>query len=159
MKKEYFKKVLNETIEGIKHTLGVKAMEYMRNDNAMHNFDVGAKITGQTREKVIFGFALKHNISIADIRNDIEKGKLPSKEIVEEKFGDAINYLILEKASILDKIENKTEDIILHSDIATVEALHDLLLDDKKFSLNHYTLKNGRNLINKLYNHIEKASN
>lgn len=106
MKKDFFKKVLDETLESTKQTLGVKAMEYVRNDNAMHNFDVGARITGQSREKVIYGFALKHHISINDIREDIEQGKMPTEEMVNEKFGDAINYLILEKASILHKIKN-----------------------------------------------------
>lgn len=159
MTKDFFKKVLNETLEGIKHTLGVKAMEYVRNDNAMHNFDTGAKMTGQTREKVIAGFALKHVVSISDMRNDIEKGNLPTKELVEEKFGDAINYLILEKASILHRIENSSKEAISHSDIATIEAMHDLLLDKHGLPLSHYTLKNGRKVINKMYNEIEKASN
>lgn len=107
MNKDFFKKVLNDTLHSTREILGVKAMEYVRNDNAMRNFDVGARITGQSREKVLYGFALKHHISINDIRNDIEAGKLPSEATVNEKFGDAINYLILEKASILDKIEQK----------------------------------------------------
>lgn len=109
MKKQFFKDVLDQTIESIKQTLGVKAMEYVRNDNAMHNFDVGARITGQTREKVLYGFALKHHISIDDIRNDLENGKLPTIDMVNEKFGDAINYLILEKASILHKINQQNK--------------------------------------------------
>ncbi len=109
MKKQFFKDVLDQTIESIKQTLGVKAMEYVRNDNAMHNFDVGARITGQTREKVLYGFALKHHISIDDIRNDLENGKLPTIDMVNEKFGDAINYLILEKASILHKINQQNQ--------------------------------------------------
>ena len=49
----------------------------------MHNFNVGSRITGQSREKVIYGFSLKHLISINDIRNDIERGILPSEEIVD----------------------------------------------------------------------------
>lgn len=105
MKKSFFKKVLNDTLESTKQVLGVKAMEYVRDDNAMHNFDTGAKMTGQCREKVLYGFALKHHISLQDIRNDIEKGVLPTKEMVDEKFGDVINYTILEKASILERIE------------------------------------------------------
>ena len=104
MKPEFLTKVLTETLDSIKQTLGVKAIEYVRNNNAMHNFDEGAKITGQTREKVLYGFALKHHISIADIRNDIEQNKLPTAETVNEKFNDAINYLILEKASVLERI-------------------------------------------------------
>lgn len=106
MKKDFFKEVLHDTLKSIQKTMGVKAMEYIRNNNAMHNFDEGAKISGQIREKVLFGFALKHHISINDMRNDIEAGKLPSEDSVNEKFGDAINYLILEKASILHRIKS-----------------------------------------------------
>ncbi|AGO48754.1 hypothetical protein Phi46:3_gp010 [Cellulophaga phage phi46:3] len=111
MKKEFFKTVLKNTIDSVQETLGVKAMEYVRNDNAMHNFDVGARITGSSREQVLYGFALKHHISIQDIRDDIEKGILPSKEKVEEKYNDAINYLILEKASVLERIENNNDTL------------------------------------------------
>ena len=109
MTKEFFKKVLNETLESISHTLGIKAMEYIRNGDAMHNFNIGSQMTGQTREKVIYGFALKHHISINDMRNDIEKGIIPTKEKVEEKYNDAINYFILEKASVLERIEKENK--------------------------------------------------
>lgn len=40
------------------------------------------------------------------------------------------------------------------SDIATVEALHDLLLDAHGYSLEHRTLKNARELTKKLYKMI-----
>lgn len=109
MTKEFFKSVLENTLKRTQEVLGVKALEYVRNENMMHNFDAGSQITGQIREKVLYGMALKHHISISDIREDIEIGKLPTKELVEEKFGDAINYLILEKASILERIANIKE--------------------------------------------------
>ena len=49
---------------------------------------------------------LKHEISIADITNDLEKGILPKISTLDEKFGDNVIYLILKMASIIDKIEN-----------------------------------------------------
>lgn len=107
MTKEFFKKVLSETLEDINQKLGIKAMEYTRNNNPMHNFESGANVLGCTREDVINFYALKHRVSIDDIRNDIAEGKLPKRETVEEKFGDLINYLILEKASILDRIKKE----------------------------------------------------
>ena len=105
MEVSFFKKVLSQTLKSIENTLGLKSEEYVRNKDAMHNFNTGAKMTGLIREKVIAGFALKHQISIIDMRNDIENGVIPTEELVNEKFGDAINYLILEKASILERIE------------------------------------------------------
>ena len=107
MSKEFFLDVLTTTLESTKQTLGIKAMEYVRNDNAMHNFEVAGRIKGESRERSLYGMSIKHTVSIDDIRDDIDKGKLPTEEILNEKFGDAINYLILEKASVLHRIKNQ----------------------------------------------------
>ena len=107
-----FDNVINEQLESCKQTLVVKGKEYRRNDNPLHNFDVGQQqsTTGETREEVIYGMARKHWISIQDIRNDIKEGKLPTKAMLDEKFGDFINYLLIEKASIVDKINIYNEE-------------------------------------------------
>ena len=47
--------------------------------------------------------------------------------------------------------------VITDFDIATVEALHDLLLDKHNYSLNHITLANARVLTNKMYKAFESA--
>lgn len=107
MTEERFDEIVNCSVESIKHTLLVKSKEYQRNNNPFHNFDEGSKRSGLIREKVLDGMLLKHEISIADMTNDLEKGILPKIETVEEKFGDNLIYLILKKASIIDKIENE----------------------------------------------------
>lgn len=106
MNQENFNTIINEQLENCSNTLTVKAVEYCRNNNPFHNFDIGVKqsTSNETREDVIWGMARKHWISIQDIRNDIKQGKLPTKEILDEKYGDFINYLLIEKASIIDKI-------------------------------------------------------
>lgn len=108
MTSKLFDKVVNKTLSQSREVLTVKAKEYRRNDNPFHNFEVGAMKTNQTREQIIRSFALKHEISIEDIVNDIAEGKLPNKAIVDEKITDAINYLIILKASILDRLANKS---------------------------------------------------
>lgn len=107
MTEKRFDHEVDNICNSIKEVLSIKAKEYRRNNNPLHNFDVGVYMSSykQSREEIIYGMALKHIISIADIRDDVKKGKLPSKELLDEKYGDAINYLILEKASIIDKIE------------------------------------------------------
>ena len=112
MTEEQFDDVINTTLEQSKETLIVKGKEYRRNNNPLHNFDVGANITGKLREEVIWGFALKHFISIQDIRNDMVQGTLPKIEVINEKYGDLINYLLIEKASIIDRIYEHEQDII-----------------------------------------------
>ena len=99
-------KYLKEITDNIQYTLGIKAKEYVRNEDRMHNFNVGSQKSGLSREKVLRGFRLKHDVSVDDILNDMDNGKLPSKETVMEKYGDIINYNILELMSILHKIEN-----------------------------------------------------
>jgi len=107
MDRSRFDEIVDATLEQVTEVLTVKSAEYSRNDDPLHNFNVGARKTGILREKVISGMALKHEISIDDIIDDIENGQLPTYEMLNEKFGDAINYLILKKASIIDRIENK----------------------------------------------------
>ena len=106
MTENRFEQIVDETLNQIKETLIVKGKEYRRNNNPFHNFDEGSKRSGLIREKVLDGMLLKHEISIADITNDLAEGILPKIETIEEKFGDNLIYLILKKASIIDKIEN-----------------------------------------------------
>lgn len=101
-----FETIINDTLDRIKELLIIKGKEYRRNNNPYHNFEEGSKKTGLIREKILDGFLLKHEISIADITNDLEKNILPSKQMVHEKFDDNIIYLLIKKASIIDKIIN-----------------------------------------------------
>lgn len=110
MTQEKFDKIVEERIQKIQTTLVEKGKGYVRNGNKMHNFDVGASITGHSREKVLYGFMLKHLISFQDMVNDIEAGDLPTEEYVDEKIGDIICYAILAEASIKDKLKNKERD-------------------------------------------------
>ena len=107
MTEQKFDEVVDIFLNSIRETLIVKGKEYRRNNNVFHNFDEGSKRSGLIREKVLDGFLLKHEISIADITNDLEKGILPKLSTLEEKFGDNVIYLIIKMASIIDKIENE----------------------------------------------------
>ena len=102
-----FDTVVDTRCQQIKRTLLVKAKEYRRNNDPLHNFRVAAKVGNTTEEKALWGFATKHYVSFLDMLNDIEQGQLPTFEYVDEKIGDLINYLILCEASIKEKITNE----------------------------------------------------
>lgn len=99
-----FDRIVDETLQQIRETLIVKGKEYRRDNNPFHNFEVGARKKNITREKVLDGMLLKHEISIEDMTNDLDNGKLPSESSVNEKFGDNIIYLLLKKAMFIDRI-------------------------------------------------------
>ena len=105
MEVEHFDQILEDRIRKIRLSLLIKGKEYRRNNDPLHNFNRGAKLSGQSREKVLWGFALKHHVSFLDMLDDMDAGKFPKIETVDEKIGDLINYLILCEASIKDKIK------------------------------------------------------
>ena len=96
---------IEATLARIKELLLVKGKEYRRNNDVYHNFNVGAKISGQIPEKVLQGFLLKHLVSYQDMLNDIEANKLPKIETVEEKMNDILVYFLIQKAQILNRIK------------------------------------------------------
>lgn len=100
-----FDELVVKRTQQIEKTLVTKGKEYRRNNDPLHNFNVAAQVNNTTREKALWGFAVKHYVSFLDILNDIEKGILPKEEVINEKIGDLINYLILAEASIKDKIK------------------------------------------------------
>lgn len=107
MSEQDFDILVQQRIQKIGSTLIEKGKEYRRNNDPLHNFRIAAKVQNTTEEKALWGFAVKHYVSFLDILNDIEKGFLPKEEVVDEKIGDLINYLILCEASIKEKINNK----------------------------------------------------
>lgn len=98
--------VVNHRLDECKRVLIEKAKEYAKGDeDRMHNFNRAAQITSECREKALFGFFLKHLVSVMDIIDDMNNNPsyVPNRPLVEEKIGDAINYLLLLEASIEDK--------------------------------------------------------
>ena len=72
-----------------------KAIEYSRNGDPFHNFNQGAIFTGQDPRVVLYGFMLKHLISLQDLINDIKANRDPEPSVLDEKAGDVIIYLAL----------------------------------------------------------------
>ena len=102
-----FEKVIENIQNRIYNTIIIKAREYSRNEDRLHNFNIGADISKQSRERVLDGFLLKHYISYRDMLNDIDNNKLQSVEYLEEKIGDMLVYLMLFEASVKDKISKE----------------------------------------------------
>ena len=88
---------LKNQIHLIKTILQNKAKEYSKDENRLHNFYIGSNLSSQNPIDVCFGYMLKHICSVYDILvedNLIEKILQPV-DVIQEKFNDLINYIIL----------------------------------------------------------------
>lgn len=82
---------LVDSLEEIRiNTLKTKNSKYAPENDALHNFHVGAEIMGTTVPQCIWGYATKHIVSLRDkiMRDDWE-----DKDDALEKIQDIQNYL------------------------------------------------------------------
>lgn len=92
MTNEEFKKSVEKTLRRCENTLFTKNKGYAPTEDPLNNFKEGADMSGQSMEKVLFMYCLKHLVSLRDIVFE----KVPSStEILREKTGDIINYMVI----------------------------------------------------------------
>lgn len=102
MTKTQFEEIFRERIKKVEELLITKAAHYASDEDRLHNFNLGARISGKTPAEVLDGFLLKHYISYRDILKDINEGKEVDPLKFEEKIGDIIVYFFLQEAVMLD---------------------------------------------------------
>lgn len=103
---EQFNRIVQRRCEKIVAVLASKAKEYARGDR-LHNFKRASRFMNKSPETVCWGFAMKHFTSIADMVDDAEMGHRPPLALIDEKIGDAINYLVLLEAIMLARLEEQ----------------------------------------------------
>jgi hypothetical protein len=103
MTPEDFDKVLTECCDNMKKVLGSKANEYARGDR-LSNFKKAALALSSTPEEVCLNFWFKHVISIVDLVQDLRNNKIATEAMWNEKILDAVNYLVLLKALVVDRV-------------------------------------------------------
>lgn len=95
MTTERFNEIVKEELDYVNTLMVKKQKEYNLGTDRLEVFKHGAGITGTTPEEVLFGFQLKHLISLADMIKATGEGKTFTKELWTEKLTDIINYNIL----------------------------------------------------------------
>jgi hypothetical protein len=104
MKDERFRELVVTRLNVIQGTLASKAKEYASEDR-LYNFKRAAEMSRTTPIEALKGMMLKHLVSVFDLM----EGKLENTAyLVNEKVGDAINYLILLEALLEEKREPVT---------------------------------------------------
>jgi|LauGreDrversion4_2_1035121.scaffolds.fasta_scaffold226868_3 hypothetical protein len=104
MTREDFTKRVEKRIDLVRQTLLTKHKEYAKDDNVFRNFDeaAGGLSLHSTSAEVLWSYMTKHLVSIKDIVSD---NTPVTNEVVSEKIGDVINYLILLEAMLNEKGE------------------------------------------------------
>lgn len=101
-----FSSLLKERLIKITKTLASKGEEYSDETDRLYNFKRAAMMDeGETPERALKGMWKKHLVSVFDIIDDLDYEVLPSEELLNEKIGDSINYLILLEALIKERIK------------------------------------------------------
>lgn len=107
MTPERFNQIVDERKAKISNILQRKSLEYSRDGDRLHNFNRASAFARKAPTTVAWLFNLKHLTSIADLVDDLEAGKTVTQSLVDEKIGDAVNYLILLEALIIDRAVGK----------------------------------------------------
>ena len=94
MDNEQFDKLVDRRVGKIRKVLSSKGEEYGRED-MLHNFKIAGKMLQCSPERALLGMKIKHDVSVADLVNF---PKTVTPYLIDEKIGDAINYLVLLEA-------------------------------------------------------------
>jgi len=99
MKTEQFNFIIQNMLQHCTDTLTNKAKEYATEDR-LHNFKIAATLQGITPIQALAGMMSKHTVSVYDM---CQGGECPL-DMWDEKIGDSINYLLLLRALVEDKL-------------------------------------------------------
>jgi len=96
-RKQFVQDVVQRRVQLIKDVLETKNSEYADKDDVFKAFTEALPLSfHDTKQAVAWEFMVKHLQSIKMIIEARAKtGKIPDEKVLEEKIGDAINYLIL----------------------------------------------------------------
>ena len=103
MKIKDFNKLLESRFKKTRETYSKKMNEYANHLDVFKSFKEGVGFSfHDTPEGVAWEYACKH---FESIKNIISKcpGEVPTDELLEEKIGDAINYLIILEGLIKER--------------------------------------------------------
>ncbi|TXG79640.1 MAG: hypothetical protein E6R13_09620 [Spirochaetes bacterium] len=113
MDRPTFDQIVERRLDLIRKVLVSKGKEYSTDHDVFHNFRAATGVSfHDAPEKVAWEFMTKHLQSIKDILNHVETGGFnghPSEALVEEKIGDAVNYLILIEGMLKERIKNENK--------------------------------------------------
>jgi hypothetical protein len=102
MNSEDFEDIFEQQVTRCREVLTAKAKEYAQDYDRLHNFKVAGQFIQGTPEQALWGFLVKHLVSLSDMIPTSSSNEGYSTDLWDEKIGDSINYLILLRALVYD---------------------------------------------------------
>lgn len=99
-----FTLLVDKRLNHCAQTLVKKGKEYASVTDRLHNFKVAARVNDTTPEKALWGMYTKHLVSVMDL---VEYPGDATAELIIEKIGDSINYMVLLEALLIERIHNE----------------------------------------------------
>lgn len=118
MDAETFNQIFDELTGQMRHVLVEKAKEYADDTDRLHNFQIGASFVQGTPEQALWGFLVKHLVSISDM---VKSGKYYHASVWDEKIGDALNYLVLLRAQVYESDINRAHFQAIADQLSVLE--------------------------------------
>ena len=104
-----FDKIVASRMAWCNKTLCAKGDEYARDGDRLWNFKAAGRKRNQHPAQALAGMEVKHDVSVDDIIDGLARGIVPPKELVAEKIGDSINYLLLLEGLIEEERQRHEE--------------------------------------------------
>ena len=104
MNNDKFNALLDEQLERCRNLLIKKNEEYATNTDRLSNFRQPSSLMRMHPAEVAFCYDAKHIASIQKIVHELSEGKVPSKEMWQEKITDYLNYGFLMNACVMEAI-------------------------------------------------------
>lgn len=102
MKASQFERIVEDQLKLCKEMLVDRAKQYATDADRLHNFKVAQGLLGGTPAQAALGMAAKHFVSVVDI---VQGNSPTAAAMLDEKITDAINYLMLIKACLVEQKE------------------------------------------------------
>lgn len=129
MNAKEFEKHSQDLINHCWKLLFSKCKEYANNEDRLANFKQPTSLFKTNPAKICLMYDSKHIASMVKIADDVDKGILPSKELLKEKVGDYINYGLLFYGNMLELMGKK--DTAVNFGIKDVDGEKEIITKDE----------------------------
>lgn len=102
-----FEKLCKELLDESQNTLFWKSHEYASDSDRLANFRQPSSMMDCSPAEVCLMYQMKHISSIAKMAKESSKGILPTRELLQEKCKDMLNYTLIFYTIMSEMIEDQ----------------------------------------------------